>query len=136
YCNHPAGTTWSDLRREHGVADPHGVRMWCLGNEMDGPWQVGQMTPDQYGRAALDMARAMRRVDSTLTLVACGSSGRAMPTFGEWERVVLGHCYDEVDMISAHAYYEPDGDDMASFLASGADMSAFIDGVVEAIDEV
>ncbi|MBN2176525.1 MAG: alpha-L-arabinofuranosidase [Demequinaceae bacterium] len=136
YCNHPGGTALSDLRRKHGVEEPHGIRMWCLGNEMDGPWQIGQMTPDQYGRSALDMARAMRRMDPDLTLVACGSSGRSMPTFGEWERVVLGHCYDEVDLISAHAYYELEDGDLRSFLASGADMSAFIEGVVAAADEV
>ena len=136
YCNHPGGTTLSDLRRSHGVEDPHGVRLWCLGNEMDGPWQIGQMTAEQYGRAALDMARAMRRIDPTLELVACGSSGRAMPTFGTWERTVLEHTYDEVDLISAHAYYEEKDGDLASFLASGVDMDAFIDGVVAAADEI
>jgi alpha-N-arabinofuranosidase len=136
YCNHPGGTALSDLRRSHGVNDPHGVRLWCLGNEMDGPWQIGQMTADQYGRAALDMARAMRRVDPALELVAVGSSGRSMPTFGTWERTVLDHTYDEVDLISAHAYYEEKDGDLASFLASGADMDAFIDGVVAAADEV
>ena len=89
YCNHPGGTALSEARRANGADAPYGVRMWCLGNEMDGPWQVGQMTPDQYGRAALEMARTMRKFDPTLELVACGSSSHAMPTFGEWERTVL-----------------------------------------------
>ena len=136
YCNVPSGTALSDLRRAHGVAAPHNVRMWCLGNEMDGPWQVGQMTPEGYGRAALDMARAMRRVDKDLQLVACGSSGRFMPTFGEWERVVLEHTYEVVDFISAHAYYEERDGDLASFLSSAVDMDRFINGVVATADAV
>jgi alpha-N-arabinofuranosidase len=110
--------------------------MWCLGNEMDGPWQVGQMTPEGYGRAAVDMARAMRMVDKDLQLVACGSSGRFMPTFGEWERVVLEQTYDVVDYISAHAYYEEHDGDLASFLASATDMDRFIAGVVATADAV
>jgi len=136
YCNHPGGTALSDARRANGADAPYDVRMWCLGNEMDGPWQVGQMTPDQYGRAALDMARTMRKFDTTLELVACGSSSHAMPTFGEWERVVLTHAFDEVDFISTHAYYEPLDGDLASFLASGVDMDGFIRDVVEVADAV
>ena len=136
YCNHPGGTRLSDLRRANGAEAPYDVRMWCLGNEMDGPWQVGQMTPDQYGRAALEMARTMRKYDLTLELVACGSSSHAMPTFGEWERTVLTHTFDEVDFISTHAYYEPIAGDLASFLASGVDMDSFIRDVVEIADAV
>jgi len=136
YCNHPGGTALSDARRANGADAPYDVRMWCLGNEMDGPWQVGQMTPDQYGRAALDMARTMRKFDTTLELVACGSSSHAMPTFGEWERAVLTHAFDEVDFISTHAYYEPLDGDLVSFLASGVDMDGFIRDVVEVADTV
>ncbi len=136
YCNHPGGTALSDARRANGAEAPYGVRMWCLGNEMDGPWQVGQMTPDQYGRAALEMARTMRKFDPTLELVACGSSSHAMPTFGEWERAVLTHAFDEVDFISAHAYYEPADGDLASFLASGVDMAGFIKDVIDVADAV
>ncbi len=136
YCNHPGGTALSDRRRTNGAQEPHGIRMWCLGNEMDGPWQVGHMTAERYGRIARDTARAMRRVDPSLELVACGSSGRSMPTFGAWERTVLSLAFDDVDFISAHAYYEEHDGDLASFLASGADMDAFIDGVAEAADEV
>jgi len=136
YCNHGGGTALSDRRRANGAEQPYGVRMWCLGNEMDGPWQVGQMTPEQYGRAALDMARVMRKFDPTLELVACGSSGTSMPTFGEWERVVLEHCFDEVDFISAHAYYDPSDGDLRRFLRSSDDMDRFITTVVGIADEV
>jgi len=136
YCNHPGGTALSDRRHANGAPEPYGVRLWCLGNEMDGPWQIGHRSAEQYGWLARTTAHAMRRIDPTVELVACGSSGRSMPTFGTWERTVLGFAFDHVDYISAHAYYEECDGDLASFLASGADMDAFIDGVTEAADEV
>jgi len=136
YCNHPGGTTLSDLRAAHGDPEPYGVRMWCLGNEMDGPWQLGHRTPQEYARLATETARALRQVDAGLELVACGSSGRAMPTFGQWEEAVLEASYDLVDQISAHAYYEIDGDDLASFLASSVDIDAFVSDVVAVADRV
>jgi len=136
YCNHPEGTYLSDLRRSHGAKEPYGVRMWCLGNEMDGPWQLGHKTADEYGRLAAETARAMRQFDPDLELVACGSSHRSMPTFGTWEATVLGLTYDVVDYISAHAYYEIEGDDLASFLASSVNMDGFIQDVVATADHV
>jgi alpha-N-arabinofuranosidase len=136
YCNHPNGTYLSDLRASHGAKEPHGIRMWCLGNEMDGPWQLGHRTAEEYGRLADMTARAMRQFDSSLELVACGSSHRQMPTFGTWESVVLEHTYDVVDFISAHAYYEIEGNDLASFLASSVNMDKFIDDVVATADHV
>jgi alpha-N-arabinofuranosidase len=136
YTNHPGGTTLSDLRVKHGAHDPHDVRIWCLGNEMDGPWQLGHKTATEYGRLAAETARAMRQLDPDLELVACGSSSRAMPTFGAWEATVLQHTYDIVDYISAHAYYEIHDGDRASFLASSVDMDRFIDQVVATADHV
>jgi alpha-N-arabinofuranosidase len=136
YVNHPGGTHLSDQRIANGGAEPYGVRMWCLGNEMDGPWQVGAMSADDYGKIAARTARAMRMIDPDLELVACGSSGSSMPTFGEWERVVLEHCYDVVDFISCHAYYQERGGDLASFLASSLDMEYFIATVVSTADHV
>jgi alpha-N-arabinofuranosidase len=136
YCNHPEGTYLSDLRVRHGAKEPHGVRMWCLGNEMDGPWQLGHKTAEEYGRLAAETARAMRQFDPSLELVACGSSSRMMPTFGTWEATVLEHTYDVVDFVSAHAYYELQGDDVASFLASSVNMEAFIRDVVATADAV
>ncbi len=136
YANYPSGTYWSDLRIDHGVKQPHQVGLWCLGNEMDGPWQVGHKTADEYGRLAAETARAMRLVDPGIELVACGSSNSAMPTFGAWEATVLEHTYDLVDYVSLHAYYEERDGDLASFLASGVDMDRFIDGVVATADHV
>ncbi|HLS44102.1 MAG TPA: alpha-L-arabinofuranosidase, partial [Ornithinicoccus sp.] len=136
YSNHPGGSTLSDLRVEHGAQDPHNIRIWCLGNEMDGPWQLGHKTASEYGRLAAETARAMRQLDPDLELVACGSSSREMPTFGAWEATVLWHTYDLVDHISAHAYYQVRDGDRASFLASSVDLDRFIDQVVATADHV
>jgi alpha-N-arabinofuranosidase len=136
YCNHPAGTHWSDLRRRNGADDPYGVGLWCLGNELDGPWQVGHKTATEYARLAAETARAMRLVDPTIELVACGSSGSTMPTFGAWEATVLAETYDLVDYISLHSYYEPRGGDRDSFLASAVEMDRFIEAVVATCDHV
>ncbi len=136
YANVRSGTALSDLRAEHGSPEPHAIRMWCLGNEMDGPWQLGHGTPQSYAQLASKTARAMRQLDPDLELVVCGSSGAGMPTFGEWERVVLEETYDDVDFISCHAYYEPHDGDFGSFLASAVDMDRFIESVVATADHV
>ncbi len=136
YANVAGGTRLSDLRIAHGHAEPFGIKLWCLGNEMDGPWQIGHKTATEYGRLAAEAGRAMRRVDPSIELVACGSSNSSMPTFGEWESTVLEHAFDVVDYISMHAYYEnPDGD-VDSFLASSIDMDRFINRVVATADSV
>ncbi|MFF3910062.1 alpha-N-arabinofuranosidase [Streptomyces sp. NPDC001848] len=136
YANHPAGTALSDLRISHGDKDPFGIRLWCLGNEMDGPWQTGHKTAEEYGRVAAETARAMRQLDPSVELVACGSSGQGMPTFAEWEATVLKETYDLVDHVSLHAYYEPTDGDVDSFLASAVDMESFIENVVATCDHV
>jgi alpha-N-arabinofuranosidase len=136
YCNHPGGTTLSDLRREHGWPEPHGVRLWCLGNEMDGPWQMERKTATEYGRVATEAAKMMKLVDPTIELAACGSSARTMPTFGEWERVVLEHTFDHVEYISLHTYLNNYAGDTAAFLASPDLMDSFIEEVVAIADAV
>ncbi|MBW8736551.1 MAG: alpha-N-arabinofuranosidase [Streptomyces turgidiscabies] len=136
YANHPAGTARSDLRAAHGDKDPFGIKVWCLGNEMDGPWQTGHKTAEEYGRLAAETARAMRQIEPDLELVACGSSGQGMDTFAAWESTVLQETYDLVDYISLHAYYEPHDGDIDSFLASAVDMESFIDNVVATCDHV
>lgn len=136
YCNHPQGTYWSDLRREHGFAQPHDIKLWCLGNEMDGPWQVGAKTPTEYGRLAAETAKAMRIVDPSIELIAVGSSHSAMPTFGEWEQTLLEHAYDQIDYVSLHHYFDPDLADEAGFLASGELMDRFITDVVSTCDHM
>lgn len=136
YTNFPGGTALSDQRIANGSVEPHDVRMWCLGNEMDGPWQVGHMSADEYGRLAGRTASAMKMIDPHLELVVCGSSGSSMPTFGDWERTVLEHSYDSVDYVSCHAYYQKRNGDLGSFLASSLDMEFFIATVVSTVDHV
>jgi alpha-N-arabinofuranosidase len=131
-----SGTSLADQRGANGHPDPHDVRLWCLGNEMDGPWQIGHKTATEYGRLATEVARAYKAFDRDLELVACGSSNRQMATFGSWEREVLLQCHKLVDFVSLHAYYHPVDGDRASYLASAADMDAFIDGVVATADSV
>jgi alpha-L-arabinofuranosidase len=134
YANHPGGTRLSDLRRSHGAKEPFDIRIWCLGNEMDGPWQTGHKTATEYGRLAAETARAMRMLDPRLELVACGSSNAAMPTFGEWEAEVLKLSMDQIDHVSAHAYYELTDGDLGSFLASAVDLDYMINSVVATAD--
>lgn len=137
YCNHPSGTFWSDLRRKNGRQDPHNIKVWCLGNEMDGPWQICGLSADDYGKKALETAKIMRWVDPGIELVACGSSGAWMSTFPEWDRIVLEYLYDQVDFISLHSYYgHDDKDNLADFLASFMDMDNFIHTVVATADYV
>jgi alpha-L-arabinofuranosidase len=136
YANHPGGTHLSELRQANGAKDPHGITLWCLGNELDGPWQTGAKTAEEYGRLAAATARALRSAEPGLELVACGSSGSSMPTFGSWEATVLEHAYGAVDYISCHAYYEPLNGDRGSFLASAVDMDHFITSVVATADGV
>ncbi len=136
YVNHPGGTHWSDLRAANGHPAPYDVRTWCLGNEMDGWWQLGHMSADDYGRLAARTAAAMKAYDPDLELVVCGSSSSGMPTFGGWERTVLGHTLDHVDAISCHAYYMQRPEDLADFLAAAVDMDRFIETVAGIADEV
>jgi len=139
YCNVDKGTRWSELRRKNGAAEAYKVQHWCLGNEMDGPWQIGHMTATEYGLKAEDAARQMRYVDPSLKLVACGSSGPGMPTYLEWDREVLEQCYDYVDAISLHRYFnnsEETGGDSSKFLAMNISMERQIDEVAAVCDVV
>lgn len=135
YCNHPGGSAWSDLRRSHGVEEPHRFRTWCLGNEMDGPWQMGHTSADAYGRLAAQAAAAMKWVDPSIELVAAGSSNSEMPTFPDWEMTVLEHTYEHIDYISLHTYYAND-DDLGTFLARSLDMDRYIESVIAVCDVV
>lgn len=136
YCNYDKKSYWSDLRRKHGKTTPYGVKVWCLGNEMDGPWQMGQKTAYEYGRLANETAKMMKWVDPTIELAACGSSKQSMPTFADWEATVLTEAYDQVDYISLHNYWDNFDNDTESFLAGGLLMDDFIHSVTSICDYV
>lgn len=136
YCNHPKGTYYSDLRISHGFEEPHNIKFWCLGNEMDGPWQICAKTAGEYGRIAHETAKTMRWVDENVTLAACGSSQRAMPTYAAWEYEVLDNCFEQVDFISLHAYFRNDGNDIKEFFSEIENFDYFISEIASVADAV
>ena len=136
YCNHPSGTLYSNLRISHGAVQPYNIKTWCLGNEMDGPWQVGHKTAEEYGRLAMETARAMRKIDDSIQLVASGSSYPEMPTFPQWEATVLDHVYEDVDYLSIHQYLGDTTQDLKDFLAKSLTTESFIQNVLATCDYV
>lgn len=129
YCNAPVGTQYADLRASHGYPEPHGVQYWCLGNEMDGPWQIGHLDAVDYGKKAREAAKMMRWHDPSIKLVLCGSSSKEMPTYPEWDRTALELCWDQVDFHSMHYYAGNRDDDTASYLALSAEFESYVDAL-------
>ena len=137
YCNGAVGSLYADWRAANGHPEPYAVRLWCLGNEMDGPWQIGHTSAVEYGRLAADAGRAMRLVDPSIELVACGSSGSKMPTFGTWEETVLDIAWDVVDHLSLHSYYDPaEYETVSDYLACSLDLERMIEKVAATVDSV
>jgi alpha-N-arabinofuranosidase len=127
YCNATVGTVWSDLRLSHGFKEPHGVKYWCVGNEMDGPWQIGHLEADAYGHKALEASKLMKSVDPGIQTVLCGSSNCDMPTYPEWDRTALEIAWEQVDFLSMHYYAGNRENDTPSYLASAALFERYID---------
>ena len=136
YTNHKGGTYWSDLRKSHGVAEPWNVKLWCLGNEMDGRWQMGAKTASDYGKLANEASKMMKWTDDTIETVLCGSSSRQSPTFGQWEETALDIAYDSIDYVSLHQYYGNQANDTPSFLAKTLELEEFIYSVICVCDYV
>lgn len=136
YTNHNGSTYWSDMRKAHGYEKPWDIKLWCLGNEMDGGWQMGAKTAFEYGRVALEASKMMKWTDSSIETVLCGSSSRNSPTFGEWEATSLDIAYDSVDYVSLHQYYENSEDDTESFLAQTLELEEFIHTVLCVCDYI
>ena len=134
YCNFPGGTYYSDMRRTNGFEQPFGIKLWCLGNEMDGPWQMGHKDAREYGTVAREAGKLMKWMDPSIELVACGSSYLGMPTFGRWEMTVLDEAYDQIDYLSLHTYYGNRDGDSATFLGRSVQMDQFIRDVIAICD--
>lgn len=134
YSNIPSGTKLSDERIKNGAKDPFNIRLWCLGNEMDGKWQLGHLDADEYARKISRVAAGMRQLDPNLELIGCGSSNHGMETFGQWEDTLLKYSYDLIDLVSCHAYYHADPGELDTFLGSVVDMDRFIGEVISSID--
>lgn len=136
YCNHPSGTYLSDLRIANGAHNPFRIKLWCLGNEMDGPWQTGAKPAVEYGRLANEASKVMKKVDPTIETLVNGSSRPDISTYGQWEYDVLTECYDRVDYIGIHRYYNKPCDDTSDFWASTMDLDDFIHTVASVCDAV
>jgi alpha-N-arabinofuranosidase len=127
YCNAPTGSYWSDLRASHGYRDPYHVQYWCVGNEMDGPWQIGHLDATAYGKKALEAAKIMKWHDPSIQTVLCGSSNDRMPTYPEWDRTALEIAWEHMDYLSMHYYAGNPDNDTPSFLASAVAFEHFVD---------
>lgn len=136
YCNHPGGTYWSDLRAKNGHPEPYNIKYWCLGNEMEGSWQAGHLSAEDYTKKALEAAKIMKWVDPSIKLVACGSSYEMLPTYMDWDRVMLTDLYDQVDYISTHNYTMNSGQGTTNFLASYKQLDNHIKNTAKAIEFV
>jgi len=136
YCNMSTDTYYANMRKANGFEEPFNIKLWCLGNEMDGPWQMGAKKPMEYARLACETAKLMKWVDSSIEVVACGSSHKDMPTFGTWEETVLRECYDHIDYISLHNYYGNPTGNTENYLACSLDMDYFIKEVAAICDRV
>ncbi|MCL4522073.1 MAG: alpha-N-arabinofuranosidase [Firmicutes bacterium] len=136
YANHAGNTYWSELRKHHGVLEPHQIGLWGLGNEMDGPWQIGHKSATEYGTLAREAGRAMKAVDPTIELVVSGSSGPNMATFPEWDATVLDLAYDTADYLALHVYYGNPEQDTLNFLAKSMDLDRYIESAVATADFV
>lgn len=136
YCNFPSGTQYSDLRRSHGVENPYGVRIWCLGNEMDGIWQVGHKGAGEYGRLAAETGKTMKLLDPNIELIACGSSLSTMDTYPAWDLEVLEQAYDVIDYLALHQYYSGQEKGTAAFLAQTLDMEEYIRTIRAAVQVI
>jgi alpha-N-arabinofuranosidase len=136
YCNHPGGSYWSDLRAAHGYKEPHAIKTWCLGNEMDGFWQIGTKTAEEYGRLAVETAKVMKWTDPSIELVACGSSLDSMPTFPSWDSTVLEHTYEHVNYLALHQYYFNRDDKSDNYLAKSVGFDNYIRSAISTMDYV
>lgn len=136
YCNLNTNTKYANMRKEHGYEKPWDVKLWCLGNEMDGAWQMGAKTAYEYGRTALEASKLMKWVDPSIETVLCGSSSRNSKTFGKWEEEALDIAYDSIDYLSLHQYYGNSAKDTETFLALSTELDEFIYSVICVCDYV
>ncbi len=136
YCNHPSGTYWSDLRAKNGSPEPYNIKYWCLGNEMEGSWQAGHLSAEDYTKKSLEAAKIMKWVDPSIKLVACGSSYEMLPTYMEWDRTMLTKLYEQVDYVSTHNYTMNAGQGTTNFVASYKQLDEHIKNSARVIDYV
>jgi alpha-N-arabinofuranosidase len=136
YSIHPGGTYWSDLRKEYGHPDPYNIKTWCLGNEMDGPWQIAswEKDPKGYGVRAHEIAKIIKWINPGCETVVCGSCSPHTATYPEWDVDVLERCYESVDYVSIHHYYNAPGGNVNVLLNASASFEDFIKTIISCCD--
>ena len=130
YTNESANTYWAQQRRKNGRDKPWNVKIWGLGNEIDGPWQLGHKNAEDYAKFALEAAKAMRRADESIKLIASGSSnfGPGSDWVG-WNRTVLERLKNEIDYISLHTYVGNRTNNFEEFMGFARDLEDRIEVV-------
>ena len=138
YTNHEGGSYWSDLRRENGHNSPYGVKTWYLGNEMDGPWQLGSwlFNPQGYGSLSNEVSKAIKMLDPNIETVVCASTSFVLPHYPDWDMEVLSRCYESVDYISLHHYHSAPPGDYAALLGGSSYFEDYINTVTALCDVV
>lgn len=136
YCNFRGGGYWSELRKAYGIQKPYDIKLWCLGNELDGEWQIARRTAEDYGLLAAEAGKAMKIIDPSIELVAVGSSARHLSSYPEWDRTVLMHNYEQADYLSLHHYINKKGTPTDNYLAMSLDMEKQIQEIIAACDYV
>ena len=139
YCNCETGY-WAEQRKLNGHEKPYGIKYWCLGNEMDGEWQIGFKSAEDYAKIAKEAAVKMKDKDPTIKLVVCGSSSFDMPSCPDWDKTVLDVCFDEVDFLSMHKYYcyDKKPENIPTFMAVSQNLDQGfrkIKGIIEEIKQ-
>jgi alpha-L-arabinofuranosidase len=127
YCNAPVGTEYADRRARNGHPQPYGVKYWCLGNEMDGPWQMGALSAQEYGRKAREAGKLMKWHDRSIRTILCGSSNATIATFPEWDRVALEEAWEQTDYLALHNYATNWENDTPSYLAYAVELEHQVD---------
>ena len=126
YCNEPRHTYWADQRRKNGREEPYKVKYWALGNEIDGPWQLGNKSAEEYSKFALETAKAMRLVDRDIKLVGSGSSNYGADWIA-WNRTVLNTLRNQIDYIAIHTYINNRDNDLERFLGWSQTIDHYIE---------
>lgn len=147
YCRKEGGTTLSEMRKANGAEKPHDIRVWCLGNEMDGAWQIGALNAEDYAKKARETAKIIRWLDPKAELIACGTctNEQGHLSYGDWDRTVLEAAYQEIDYLSLHRYYNyrsdkrlfyPMTEDFSDIPFFFSDLDGFISTIVHVCDFV
>ena len=136
YTNFEGGSYWSDLRRKNGREKPYGVKIWYLGNEMDGPWQIAsyERDPKGYGVLAHETSKVMKWIDPTIETVACVSCSPFLHHYPDWDQQVLQECYETVDYISLHHYHSAPVGNIPALMAGSMAFEDYINTEIALCD--